>query len=127
MQSFRCGRDFAAWLGSFHDSSLLAGKKARPVSKAGQADIARLLIIGQWPASVGRVANRQRKDRGFADAREEAAHAGGDRAGEQDGSKIWAMLTKAEDYRDPALANGGGDREPSRNTGLARRCEKSTT
>ena len=32
MESFRCGRDFAAWLGR--------------VSKAGQSDIRRLLIIG---------------------------------------------------------------------------------
>jgi hypothetical protein len=40
----------------------------------------------------------------FADAREEAAHAGGDRTGEQDDMH---HADEAESYRDPALGNGG--------------------
>ncbi|WP_245269106.1 transposase [Mesorhizobium sp. WSM2561] len=47
MESFRCGRDFAAWLGLVPRQFPSGGKeRLGRVSKAGQADIRRLLIIG---------------------------------------------------------------------------------
>src|SRR3546814_14354921 len=47
MESFRCGRDFAAWLGLVPRQFSSGGKeRLGRISKAGQADIRRLLIIG---------------------------------------------------------------------------------
>lgn len=47
MQSFRCGRDFAAWLGLVPRQFSSGGKeRLGRVSKAGQAGIRRLLVIG---------------------------------------------------------------------------------
>jgi transposase len=47
MENFRCGRDFAAWLGLVSRQFSSGGKeRLGRVSKAGQADIRRLLIIG---------------------------------------------------------------------------------
>lgn len=47
MESFGCGRDFAAWLGLVPRQHSSGGKeRLGRVSKAGQADIRRLLIIG---------------------------------------------------------------------------------
>lgn len=106
MQSFRCGRDFAAWL-SLVPRQFSSGGKARlgRVSKAGQADIRRLLIIGamarlSWagrkPPVQGSwlsrmLAKKPRMLVAIALANKMAR-------------TIWAMLTKQEDYRDPALA-----------------------
>ena len=47
LESFKCGRDFAAWLGLVPRQFSSGGKeRLGRVSKAGQADIRRLLIIG---------------------------------------------------------------------------------
>ena len=47
MENFRCGRDFAAWLGLVPRQFSSGGKeRLGRISKAGQADIRRLLIIG---------------------------------------------------------------------------------
>ncbi len=47
MSSFRCGRDFAAWLGLVPRQFSSGGReRLGKVSKAGQADIRRLFIIG---------------------------------------------------------------------------------
>ena len=47
MQNFKCGRDFAAWLGLVPRQHSSGGKeRLGRVSKAGQCDIRRLLIIG---------------------------------------------------------------------------------
>src|SRR3546814_105132 len=47
MESFSCGRDFAAWLGLVPRQFSSGGKeRLGRTSKAGQADIRRLLIIG---------------------------------------------------------------------------------
>jgi len=47
MKSFRRGRDFAAWLGLVARQHSSGGKeRLGRISKAGQADIRRLLIIG---------------------------------------------------------------------------------
>ena len=56
MGSFKCGRDFAAWLGLVPRQFSSGGKeRLGRVSKAGQADIRRLLIIGAMArAELGR-------------------------------------------------------------------------
>lgn len=106
MESFRCGRDFAAWLGLVPRQSSSGGKeRLGRISKAGQADIRRLLIIGamsrlnwigrrsipegSWLA--GMAARKPRLLVAIALANKMAR-------------TIWAMLTKNEDYRVPAQA-----------------------
>ena len=106
MESFRCGRDFAAWLGLVPRQFSSGGKeRLGRVSKAGQADIRRLLIIGamarvswasrkppvqgSWLARM--LARKPRMLVAIALANKMAR-------------KIWAMLTKQEEYRDPVVA-----------------------
>lgn len=106
MESFRRGLDFAAWLGLVPRQHSSGGKyRLGLVSKAGQADIRRLLITGamsrlnwmgkksiregSWLAQLA--ARKPRKLVAVALANKMAR-------------MIWAMLTKKEDFRDPALA-----------------------
>lgn len=106
MESFSCGRDFAAWLGLVPRQFSSGGKeRLGRTSKAGQADIRRLLIIGamsrlnwmgrksipddSWLARM--VARKPRMLVAIALANKMAR-------------TIWAMMTKNEDYRDPAQA-----------------------
>ena len=104
MTSFKRGRDFAAWLGLVPRQHSSGGKeRLERISKAGQADIRNLLIMGamsrlNW---LGRKAIAdgawlaklmERKPRmlvAIALANKMAR-------------AIWAMLTRNEDYRDPA-------------------------
>ncbi len=105
MEGFRCGRDFAAWLGLVPRQHSSGGKeRLGRISKAGQADIRRLLSIGamsrlnwlgrrsipegSWLARM--LARKPRMLVAIALANKMAR-------------QIWAMLTKKEDYRDPAL------------------------
>lgn len=104
METFKCGRDFAAWLGLVPKQHSSGGKdKLGRVSKAGQADIRRLLIIGamsrlnwmgqksipegSWLSRM--LAKKPRMLVAIALANKMAR-------------AIWAMLTKKENYRDPA-------------------------
>jgi len=101
MQSFKRGRDFAAWLGLVPRQHSSGGKeRLGRVSKAGQADIRRLLIIGAPLLHVNmhcravdvtiELDGAQENHRGIvvgADAGKEAAHAGGGCAGQQDGAR----------------------------------------
>jgi transposase len=106
MESFQRGRDFAAWLGLVPRQHSSGGKhRLGRVSKAGQADIRRLLITGamsrlnwmgrktiregSWLAQLA--ARKPRKLVAVALANKMAR-------------TIWAMMTRKEDYRDPALA-----------------------
>lgn len=104
MDIFRCGRDFAAWLGLVPKQHSSGGKeRLGKVSKAGQVDIRRLLIIGAmtriaWtgrkPCQDGSWMDRMLKRKpkmlvAIALANKMAR-------------TIWAVLTKEEDYRDPA-------------------------
>jgi transposase len=106
MESFRRGRDFAAWLGLVPRQFSSGGReRLGRISKAGQADIRRLLIIGamsrlnwigrrsipegSWLASM--TARKPRLLVAIALANKMAR-------------TIWAMLTKKEDYRVPAQA-----------------------
>lgn len=106
MTNFRRGRDFAAWLGLVPRQHSSGGKERYGrVSKAGQADIRNLLIIGamsrlNWlgrrsvPEGSWLARMMARKPRMLV------AIALANRMARQ----IWAMLTKNEDYRDPAQA-----------------------
>lgn len=102
MENFRGGRDFAAWLGLVPRQFASGGKeRLGRISKAGQADIRRLLIIGamsrlNWlgrkaiPENSWLARMMERKPRmlvAIALANKMAR-------------TIWAMLTKNEDYRD---------------------------
>lgn len=106
MASFKRGRDFAAWLGLVPRQHSSGGKaRLGRISKAGQADIRRLLIVGamsrlnwlgrksipedSWLARM--LARKPRMLVAIALANKMAR-------------AIWAMLTKGEDYRDPAQA-----------------------
>lgn len=106
MATFRCGRDFAAWLGLVPRQMSSGGKeRLGRVSKAGQSDIRRLLIIGamsrlNWMGLKGvregswidRLRARKPKMLVAIALANKMAR------------MIWAMLTKQEDYRDPAPA-----------------------
>jgi len=106
MENFSCGRDFAAWLGLVPRQFSSGGKeRLGRTSKAGQADIRRLLIIGamsrlnwmgrksipdgSWLARM--IARKPRMLVAIALANKMAR-------------TIWAMLTKNEDYRVPSQA-----------------------
>lgn len=106
MENFRCGRDFAAWLGLVPRQFSSGGKeRLGRISKAGQSDIRRLLIIGamsrlnwlgrksipegSWLARMA--ARKPRMLVAIALANKMAR-------------TIWALLTKNEVYRVPALA-----------------------
>ena len=104
MESFRCGRDFAAWLGLVPRQFSSGGKeRLGRTSKAGQTDIRRLLIIGamsrlswlgrksipedSWLARIA--ARKPRMLVAIALANKMAR-------------TIWALITKNQDYRVPA-------------------------
>lgn len=103
MENFRSGRDFAAWLGLVPRQFSSGGKeRLGRMSKAGQADIRRLLIIGamsrlnwrgrksipenSWLARM--IARKPRMLVAIALANKMAR-------------TIWAMLAMNEDYRVP--------------------------
>ena len=104
MESFRCGRDFAAWLGLVPRQHSSGGKeRLARISKAGQTDIRRLLIIGamsrlNWlgrksipeESWLARMLERKPKILVAIALANKMARA------------IWAMLTKNEDYKYPA-------------------------
>jgi transposase len=105
MQNFKSGRDFAAWLGLVPRQFSSGGKeRLGKVSKAGQVDIRRLLIIGamarvNWacrkatstdPWMMRMLVRKPRMLVAIALANKMAR-------------MIWAMLTRQEDYRNPTL------------------------
>ena len=106
LETFKRGRDFAAWLGLVPIQHSTGGKqRLGRTSKMGQRDIRRLLIVGamavvQWASRRGAptgswlaqmLARKPRMLVAIALANKMARSA-------------WAMLTKGENYRDPAMA-----------------------
>lgn len=104
MANFSCGRDFAAWLGLVPRQFSSGGKeRLGRTSKAGQADIRRLLIIGamsrlNWlgrksipeDSWLARISSRKpRMLVAIALANKMAR-------------TIWALIIRKEDYRVPA-------------------------
>ena len=106
MESFRCGRDFAAWLGLVPRQFSSGGKeRLGRVSKAGQADIRRLLIIGamsrlNW---LGRKSIPEDSWLARIAARKPRMHVAIALANKM-ARTIWALLTKKENYRDSTQA-----------------------
>ena len=105
MAEFNRGRGFAAWLGLVPRQHSSGGKdRLGRVSKAGQADIRRLLIIGAM-SRLTRLGRRSIPEGSWLDRmlakkpKMLVAIALANKMARQ----VWAMLTKNEDYRDPAL------------------------
>ena len=103
MESFRSGRDFAAWLGLVPRQSSTGGKpKLGRISKMGQRDLRRLLITGAMATVRWAVRRGATKDPWLArmlarKPRMLVAVALANRM-----ARIaWALLTKNEDYRAP--------------------------
>ena len=103
MESFRCGRDFAAWLGLVPRQSSTGGKpKLGKISKMGQRDLRRLLITGAMATVAGAIRRGCTKDPWLArmlarKPRMLVAVALANRM-----ARIaWALMTKKENYRTP--------------------------
>jgi len=105
METFKCGRDFAAWLGLVPKQYSSGGKeRLGRVSKAGQADIRRLLITGAMSRLtwLGRKSIREGSWLARMLARKPRMLVAIALANKM-ARTIWAMQTKQEDYRDPEL------------------------
>jgi len=103
MDSFRHGRDFAAWLGLVPKQHSSGGKeRLGRISKAGQADIRRLLIMGamsrlNWLGRKTISENSWLSRMLMRKPRMLVAIALANKMARA----IWAMLTKGEDYQNP--------------------------
>lgn len=107
IESFGRGRDFAAWLGLVPRQHSSGGKvRLGRISKAGQSDIRRLLIIGamsrlNW---MGRQSISEGSWLSRLQARKPRMLVAIALANKM-ARAIWAMLTKGQNYRDPVLAS----------------------
>lgn len=104
MSIFKCGRDFAAWLGLVPKQYSSGGvAKLGSVSKAGQADIRRLLIIGAM-SRISRIGRKTIPEESWLSRLLErkpkmlVAIALANKMARA----IWAMLKNNEDYKVPA-------------------------
>jgi transposase len=101
LETFESGRNFAAWLGLVPRQHSTGGKtRLGSVSKMGQCDIRRLLIIGamsviRWVVRKGGSANRWLASLVARKPRMVAAVALANKMARM----IWAMTTKEENYR----------------------------
>ena len=106
MDQFKRGRDFAAWLGLVPRQNSTGGKqRLGRTSKMGQKDIRRLLIIGamaviRWASRKGAPAGSWLGQMMARKPRMIVAIALANKMARA----VWAMLTRQEDYRIPALA-----------------------
>jgi transposase len=106
MAQFKSGRDFAAWLGLVPKQNSSGGKeRLGRMTKAGQTDIRRLLIIGamsrmNWLGQRTIVKGSWLSRMLARKPKMLVAIALANKMARQ----IWAMLTKNEDYKDPVLA-----------------------
>jgi transposase len=104
MEVFKRGRDFAAWLGLVPLQNSSGGKqRLGKISKMGQQDIRRLLIIGamavvRWASRKGAPSNSWLDRMMAKKPRMLVAIALANKMARG----IWAMLTKQMDYRNPA-------------------------
>ena len=101
LQMFDSGRNFSAWLGLVPRQRSTGGKtRLGSVSKMGQCDIRKLLIIGamsviRWVVRKGGSTNRWLENLVARKPRMVAAVALANKMARM----IWAMTTKGEDYR----------------------------
>lgn len=106
MDIFRCGRDFAAWIGLVPKQHSSGGKaRLGKISKEGQVDIRRLLIIGAM-TRIAWVGRKSIQDGSWLDRmlKRKPKMLVAIALANKMARTIWAMLTKQEDYRDPAKA-----------------------
>ncbi len=106
MDIFRCGRDFAAWLGLVPKQHSTGGKaRLGKVSKEGQIDIRRLLIIGAM-TRITWMGRKSIQDGSWLDRmlKRKPKMLVAIALANKMARTIWAVLTKEEDYRDPAKA-----------------------
>jgi len=104
LESFRCGRDFAAWLGLVPKQYSSGGKqRLGRMSKAGQRDIRRLLIIGAM-SRLNWLGRKSIVEGSWLDrlVRRKPRMLVAVALANKMARTIWAMLTKKQDYRDPA-------------------------
>lgn len=101
LDTFDSGRNFAAWLGLVPRQRSTGGKaKLGSVSKMGQTDIRRLLIVGamsviRWVVRKGGSTNRWLATLVTRNPKMVAAVALANKMARM----IWAVMTKQEDYR----------------------------
>ena len=106
MESFRRGRDFSAWLGLVPRQHTTGGKpRLGRISKMGQRDLRRLLIIGAMAVVSSAVRRGETNDPWLArmlarKPRMLVAVALANRMARI----VWALMTKKENYRAPAAA-----------------------
>ncbi|NKJ40189.1 IS110 family transposase [Rhizobium sp. SG570] len=106
MEIFRCGRDFAAWLGLVPRQFSSGGKeRLGRISKAGQTDIRKLLIVGamsrlNWLGRQSIVKGSWLAQMLMRKPRMLVAIALANKMART----IWAMIIRKEDYRVPAEA-----------------------
>jgi len=106
MAQFKTGRDFAAWLGLVPKQHSSGGKeRLGRMTKAGQADIRRLLIIGamsrlNWLGQRSIIEGSWLSRMLARKPKMLVAIALANKMARQ----MWAMMIKNEDYRNPALA-----------------------
>lgn len=106
MAQFKTGRDFVAWLGLVPRQHSTGGKaRLGRISKAGQSDIRRLLIIGAMTRIMGRTRHKVPTESWIGrKLMSKPKMLVGIALANRMARQIWAMLTKNEDYQDPALA-----------------------
>ena len=106
METFKCGRDFAAWLGLVPRQMSSGGKeRLGRVSKAGQSDIRRLLIIGAM-SRLNWMVLKSIREGSWLDrlrARKPKMLVAIALANKM-ARMVWAMLTHQQDYKDPIPA-----------------------
>ena len=106
METFRRGRDFAAWLGLVPRQHTTGGKaRLGGISKMGQRDLRRLLITGamavvSWAVRRGRTNDPWLARMLMRKPRMLVAVALANRMARI----VWALTTKKESYRAPAAA-----------------------
>ena len=106
MDSFKRGRDFAAWLGLVPRQYSSGGKeRLGRISKAGQTDIRYLLIIGAMSRLTVLARKSIHQDSWLARLlHRKPLMLVAIALANKMARAIWAMMTKHEDYRDPARA-----------------------
>lgn len=104
MEQFKRARDFSAWLGLVPRQYSSGGKeRLGRVSKAGQADIRRLLIVGAM-SRLNWLGHRNINERSWLGRmlKTKPKMLVAIALANKMARTIWAMLTKGKDYRDPA-------------------------
>jgi len=105
MAAFKRGRDFAAWLGLIPLQKSTGGKsRLGQITKMGQKDIRRALVIGAMSRIAGYARQNSRAEPWLQDKLDRkpkmvAAIALANKMARQ----IWAMITKEETYKKPAI------------------------